>query len=164
MYSMSIQTAEADLGGVRALELARKLGVLRSDHLSTRWSTTLSPKVNLPHAIHFRGKCGAILVTFRSKKRKNETLVLHRVDTGKRKVALQLSRKGHLAENASREPFTGSGGPTGGHIIHSGTSAGTTNPHVKTKSTIFRHLIYLDRPPKNKWLPRGLKTIDSVLK
>ena len=30
---------------------------------STRWSTTLSSKVNLPHAINFRTKRGANLVT-----------------------------------------------------------------------------------------------------
>jgi hypothetical protein len=31
-----------------------------------RWSTTLSPKVNLPHAINLRALCGANLVTLRS--------------------------------------------------------------------------------------------------
>ena len=31
--------------------------------VSTRWSTTLSSKVNLPHAINFRASCGADLVT-----------------------------------------------------------------------------------------------------
>ena len=30
---------------------------------STRWSTTLSSKVNLPHAIKFRALCGENLVT-----------------------------------------------------------------------------------------------------
>ena len=29
----------------------------------TRWSTTLSSKVNLPHVINFRALCGANLVT-----------------------------------------------------------------------------------------------------
>jgi len=28
-------------------------------HGSTRWSTTLSPKVNLPHAVDVRASCGA---------------------------------------------------------------------------------------------------------
>ena len=48
--------------------------------MSTRWSTTLSSKVNLPHAINFRALCGANLVTSRSKFRPNETCELHRAD------------------------------------------------------------------------------------
>jgi len=32
-------------------------------HPSTRWSTTLSPKVNLPHAIYLRASCDENLVT-----------------------------------------------------------------------------------------------------
>ena len=32
-------------------------------YMSTRWSTTLSLKVNLPHAIDFRAKCGVNFVT-----------------------------------------------------------------------------------------------------
>jgi len=32
-------------------------------HPPTRWNTTLSSKVNLPHAINLRANCGASLVT-----------------------------------------------------------------------------------------------------
>ena len=46
---------------------------------STRWSTTLSSKVNLPHAINFRALCGAYLVTRPSKFGGNETLIINRV-------------------------------------------------------------------------------------
>ena len=35
----------------------------RCNRLTTRWSTTLSPKVNLPHGINFRALSGANLVT-----------------------------------------------------------------------------------------------------
>ena len=47
---------------------------------STRWSTTLSSKVNLPRAIHFRALRGAHLVTLRSNFRAKKTLKVHRVD------------------------------------------------------------------------------------
>ena len=47
---------------------------------STRWTTTLSAKVNLPHGINFRALCGANLVTSSLKFGSNETLVVHRVD------------------------------------------------------------------------------------
>jgi len=36
--------------------------VRRNATPASRWSTTLSSKVNLPHAINFRAKCGANLV------------------------------------------------------------------------------------------------------
>ena len=36
---------------------------LHQRHLTARWSTTLSSKVNLPHAIKFTALCGAHLVT-----------------------------------------------------------------------------------------------------
>jgi len=35
--------------------------------VSTRWTTSLSSKLNLPHAINFRAVCGAHVVTLRSK-------------------------------------------------------------------------------------------------
>ena len=46
---------------------------------STRWSTTLSSKVELPHAIDLGGKCGANLVTLRLCVCPNETLALRGV-------------------------------------------------------------------------------------
>ena len=49
-----------------------------------RWGTTLSPKVNLHHAINFRALCGAKLVTLQSKFRPKETRVVHRVGGGRR--------------------------------------------------------------------------------
>ena len=39
------------------------LSPLRSEE-ATRWSSTLSLNVNLPHAINFRALCGADLVTY----------------------------------------------------------------------------------------------------
>ena len=47
---------------------------------ATRWSSTISSKVDLPHAINFRALCGVNLITLRSKFRANETPELHRVD------------------------------------------------------------------------------------
>ena len=44
----------------------------------TRWSTALSSKVNLPHAINFRALIGASLVTLPSKFGGAETFVLLR--------------------------------------------------------------------------------------
>jgi len=51
-----------------------------SHHLPTRWSTTLSSKVNLPQEIHFRVFCGANLVTYPAKFRGVETRVPHLFD------------------------------------------------------------------------------------
>ena len=43
--------------------------------LSTRWSTTLSSKVNLPHAIDFRALCGTVTSKLtRSTKASNSTV------------------------------------------------------------------------------------------
>ena len=39
--------------------LMRIVQLLHSEDPTARWSTTLSPKVNLSHAINFRGRCGA---------------------------------------------------------------------------------------------------------
>ena len=64
------------LRGIALLTLL--LAVFAKMDAPTRWSTTLSSKVNLPHAIHFRALCVANLVTFRSKFRPTETHVLHR--------------------------------------------------------------------------------------
>jgi len=50
-------------------------------YCTTRWSTTLSSKVNLPCAINFRALCGAKLVTYLADFRGVETLELHRVVT-----------------------------------------------------------------------------------
>ena len=49
---------------------------------STRWSTILSAKVNLPDAIDFGALFGANLVTQPSDIRGNETLELHRMVHG----------------------------------------------------------------------------------
>ena len=46
---------------------------------STRWSTTLSSKVNLHYAMNFGALWGANLVTQLSKFRNNEPLEVHRV-------------------------------------------------------------------------------------
>ena len=46
---------------------------------TTRWSTTLASKVNLPHAINFRALCGANLVTYPADFWRNKTRVAHRV-------------------------------------------------------------------------------------
>jgi hypothetical protein len=46
----------------------------------TRWSTTLSSKVNWPHEINFRDLCGAVASKSRSDIRANGTLVLHRME------------------------------------------------------------------------------------
>ena len=48
--------------------------------LTTRWSTTLSSKVNLPHAIDFRALCGTVTSKLTRKLRVNGTLELHCVD------------------------------------------------------------------------------------
>jgi len=56
----------------------------------TRWSTTLSSKVNFPHAINFRAFCDAHFVTLWSNFRPNKSCVLHR--TGMSTVV-----KGYLA-------------------------------------------------------------------
>ena len=50
--------------------------------VSTRWSTALSSKVNLPHAVNFRAVCGASLTTYPPEFGGNQTFVLHRVDGG----------------------------------------------------------------------------------
>ena len=42
---------------------------------ATRWTTTLSPKVNLHHAIKFRSLCGSNLVTYHADLRGDETRV-----------------------------------------------------------------------------------------
>jgi len=49
------------------------------DAEAARWSSTLSSKVKLPHAMNFRALCGATLVTLRSTFRANKPLELHRV-------------------------------------------------------------------------------------
>jgi len=54
--------------------------MLRATLLPTRWTSTLSSKVNLQHAINFRVSCGANLVTYPTKFWGGETLELHRVD------------------------------------------------------------------------------------
>ena len=46
---------------------------------TTRWSPTLSLKVNLNHAITLRAFCGANLGTYPAEFRAVETLELHRV-------------------------------------------------------------------------------------
>ena len=46
---------------------------------TTRWTTILSSKVNLPHAINVRALCGQTLVTKATDFRANETLVACRV-------------------------------------------------------------------------------------
>ena len=43
-------------------------------------TTSLSSKVNLPHAINFRAFCGANVVTYPPEFREDETLELHLVD------------------------------------------------------------------------------------
>jgi len=55
----------------------------RLECIPTRWSTTLSSKVNLPHAINFRAFCSAKLVTYPADIRGVETLELHRVGGGR---------------------------------------------------------------------------------
>ena len=62
---------------------------------TTRWSTTLSPKVNLHYAIHFRALCGTNLVT----QHPNETRVAHRVD------GVENGRVWIAVGAAGREPF-----------------------------------------------------------
>ena len=46
---------------------------------TTRWSSNLSSKVDLHHAIEFRTLCGANLVTYPLELWWNQTLKLHRV-------------------------------------------------------------------------------------
>ena len=48
--------------------------------LPTRWSTTLPSKVNMPHAMNFRDKCGTNLVTQPSDIRGIKTLEIFRVE------------------------------------------------------------------------------------
>ena len=48
--------------------------------LSTRWISTLSSEVNLPHAIKFRALCGTNMVRQPSDIRGNESCTLHRVE------------------------------------------------------------------------------------
>ena len=47
---------------------------------SSRWTTNLSTKVNLPHAIELRASCGANLVTYLADDRGNKPRVRHRVE------------------------------------------------------------------------------------
>jgi len=51
-----------------------------ADQLSKRWSTTLSSKVNLPHAINFGALCDANLVTYPADFREVKPLELDRVE------------------------------------------------------------------------------------
>ena len=53
------------LRGLRSIKKKSKDGRARSgEHgQATWWNSTLSPKVNLHHAINFRALCGANLVT-----------------------------------------------------------------------------------------------------
>jgi len=69
-------------------------------HLPTRWTTTLSSQVNLPHAINFRASCGANLVTSSSQFRANETLVLHRAvrHTACRRIFFRQKAFHHLKD------------------------------------------------------------------
>ena len=60
----------------------------------TRWSTTLSSKVNLPHAIVFGALCGANLVTHPSKFGGKESFDLHLVVSVTNANFLRFS--GHL--------------------------------------------------------------------
>ena len=59
---------------------------------STRWSTTLSSKVNLAHAIDLKALCGAIWATLPSKIRVVETLEVHRVVGHKSPYRPRISR------------------------------------------------------------------------
>jgi hypothetical protein len=50
---------------------------------STRWATSLSPKVNFPGEINFKAICGIDEVTLPSRIGGTETIVAHRVATRK---------------------------------------------------------------------------------
>ena len=63
-----------------------------------RWSTTLSSKVNLPHATASRGFCGAVASKLPLKLKEQETFIAHR-------AVLLLSRP--LGRFGSRKPNTG---------------------------------------------------------
>jgi len=52
----------------------QKLTYLTQLTLATRWSTTLSSKANLPHAINCRDLCGAVASKLRSDIRANGTI------------------------------------------------------------------------------------------
>ena len=45
------------------MEACREMKMLAEVARTTRWSTALAAKVNLPHAIDFGALCGANLVT-----------------------------------------------------------------------------------------------------
>ena len=72
---------------------------------STRWTTTISSKVNLPHAINFRVLCGAKLVTLPLEFRGNETSVAHRVDPPSLLESAQLNYRRPLASEGGLAPF-----------------------------------------------------------
>ena len=70
---------------------------LYTNHLQlppTRWSTSLSLKVNSPHTINLRASCGANVVTYHPRFRGNKTLEVHRLDgripIGRQKLLLLL--------------------------------------------------------------------------
>jgi len=62
--------------------------------VATRWTTTLSSKVNLPHEIDVRALCGANLVTYPSKLRGIETLEVHHVGSKHRPGVRQRPVRG----------------------------------------------------------------------
>jgi len=60
----------------------------RPSSLPPPYRSTLSSKVNLPHATNFRAVCGALLVTLRS----NESLEVHRVlPRGRAQLSIQVT-------------------------------------------------------------------------
>ena len=76
-------TLPADIRGNEALVAHRVAGCVvqtrrrwsEREH-ATRWSTSRSSKVNLPHAINFRALCGTNLVTYRSSLRAEPALAV----------------------------------------------------------------------------------------
>jgi len=54
---------EAESKLLEAKTLEEKVPSLLPPYSTARWSTALSSKVNLPHAVNFKALCGANLVT-----------------------------------------------------------------------------------------------------